>query len=491
MTEAFWWYVLAGFLLGFGVSTLWEWLYFRRQRMTIRNQRIAELEATVRTYAAATGAPPSRVAEEGWAEPIFENPGVYLETEESAPPAAPPDTLPPNAPQPAENVPPPRPAPFVSASANGAPAPARQPTTSTPTPYADYAGSTAPVGGFQSVAVQQPPATGSIASATVANSASSPAAETGLPSAAQPAAAQPAPSAEALAALSVVTVAHRMHEEFREDAGESAGESVHDDAGDENADLTSAATGERAPVAVADAAPDAGADRASQPVTGAADPANSSPPPATTVVVERPPQTAYVNGRVEKPDAAGESSLPAGETNYPAGSAAESKEIRIITSSEIGTIRSEINSLLDGVNHTTGASDPTPIAEAASHETTADDPYTTRISGRTEYVLVRLVQSLVYFARQVRGILTGTDAARPALHTAPGAAGDDLTRIAGLNADHAARLHTAGVTSYARLAQLSPDELRQIAFTPGGAAVDPVGWRQAAAQLARREGALP
>ncbi len=157
-------------------------------------------------------------------------------------------------------------------------------------------------------------------------------------------------------------------------------------------------------------------------------------------------------------------------------------------------MRSEINSLLDDVNHPTDASATVPAttplvtAEGAPREITADDPYTTRISGRTEYVLVRLVQSLVYFARQVRAVLTGTDAARPALHSAPGAPGDDLTRIAGLNAEHAARLHTAGVTSYARLAQLSPDELRQIAFTPGGAAVDPAGWRQAAAQLARREG---
>jgi len=28
------WYVLAGFILGFIVSTLWEWLHFRRERQT-------------------------------------------------------------------------------------------------------------------------------------------------------------------------------------------------------------------------------------------------------------------------------------------------------------------------------------------------------------------------------------------------------------------------------------------------------------------------
>ena len=29
MTESVWWYVLAGFLIGFILSTLWEWLFFR------------------------------------------------------------------------------------------------------------------------------------------------------------------------------------------------------------------------------------------------------------------------------------------------------------------------------------------------------------------------------------------------------------------------------------------------------------------------------
>jgi len=41
------WYVLAGFILGFIVSTLWEWLHFRRERIKLRDQRIAELEASI------------------------------------------------------------------------------------------------------------------------------------------------------------------------------------------------------------------------------------------------------------------------------------------------------------------------------------------------------------------------------------------------------------------------------------------------------------
>ncbi len=81
MTDSFWWHLLAGFILGFGVSTLWEWLYFRRKRTAIRDRYIAELEATVRTYAAA--ASQSNVNTAGdWSEPRFEKPPVFLETEE-------------------------------------------------------------------------------------------------------------------------------------------------------------------------------------------------------------------------------------------------------------------------------------------------------------------------------------------------------------------------------------------------------------------------
>jgi predicted flap endonuclease-1-like 5' DNA nuclease len=61
---------------------------------------------------------------------------------------------------------------------------------------------------------------------------------------------------------------------------------------------------------------------------------------------------------------------------------------------------------------------------------------------------------------------------------------DDLTRIAGLSAEQAARLRTAGVTTYTRLAQLSPDELRMITLTPGGATADPAQWQVQARQLA-------
>ena len=41
------WFVLAGLILGFALSTLWEWLYFRRARLTLNGERVAELEEVV------------------------------------------------------------------------------------------------------------------------------------------------------------------------------------------------------------------------------------------------------------------------------------------------------------------------------------------------------------------------------------------------------------------------------------------------------------
>ena len=53
----FMWFVLAGFVLGFVVSTLWEWFHFRRERMILRDEQIdaleAKLQAVERRQAAA------------------------------------------------------------------------------------------------------------------------------------------------------------------------------------------------------------------------------------------------------------------------------------------------------------------------------------------------------------------------------------------------------------------------------------------------------
>jgi hypothetical protein len=80
MTYSVWWYVLAGFLLGFILSTLWEWLYFRRRRMQIENQRIAELEATVRSLSTVSQSADANTSS-GFAAG-YQSPMVFLEGEE-------------------------------------------------------------------------------------------------------------------------------------------------------------------------------------------------------------------------------------------------------------------------------------------------------------------------------------------------------------------------------------------------------------------------
>lgn len=84
MSSAFWWYVLAGFIVGFSLSTLWEWLYFRIKRV----------RAIERAVAKQTPARPPAdtqwdiVAEETpqtdsvWATSTAQDPGVYLEMED-------------------------------------------------------------------------------------------------------------------------------------------------------------------------------------------------------------------------------------------------------------------------------------------------------------------------------------------------------------------------------------------------------------------------
>ena len=98
--------------------------------------------------------------------------------------------------------------------------------------------------------------------------------------------------------------------------------------------------------------------------------------------------------------------------------------------------------------------------------------------------MVRMVQSLMQFMRELRGILTGAQNVPPVIRSAPAPlTGDDLTRITGLSDEQADRLRTAGVTTYARLAELSPDELRLITLTPDHVAADPGQWQAQAQHL--------
>lgn len=132
------WFVLAGFIFGFTLSTLWEWLYFRRERMRVRDERLAELEAELQQLrlVAGTGRPAAGRRAAG-----YYSPAVLLESEqaeeaspfsldaaESGTPVEPPppsptpvrQTAPPSAPSPSAG---PEPAALSGSTADPAPSP--------------------------------------------------------------------------------------------------------------------------------------------------------------------------------------------------------------------------------------------------------------------------------------------------------------------------------------------------------------------------------
>lgn len=81
------WFVLAGFILGFATSTLWEWLYYRRKRQTQLEQATQAMFQSVRADRRASPLDEIQDGEDdkGWAM-SYRSPGVYLESEQ-APPA--------------------------------------------------------------------------------------------------------------------------------------------------------------------------------------------------------------------------------------------------------------------------------------------------------------------------------------------------------------------------------------------------------------------
>lgn len=160
------WYVLAGFLLGFASSTLWEWFYFRKERLKLTDRRIQELEAKLHdaeieadesatSLFAPSGVPTvasvtAATRTSAWGDTGYRSPGVFLESEEYADgddePAKPLDRtkpLPVNAPITAETPP-------VAASttaANSLPpaiAPANNFVTNTPIPGTSAPSSASP-----------------------------------------------------------------------------------------------------------------------------------------------------------------------------------------------------------------------------------------------------------------------------------------------------------------------------------------------------------
>jgi predicted flap endonuclease-1-like 5' DNA nuclease len=155
------WYVMAGFLLGFATSTLWEWFYFRRERLKLTERRIRELEAKVHdadveaggistTSAQSTNPLPTiasvtagQTRTSAWGDTAYRRPAVFLEGEEyeldgaeyhssgqdrTRPAIAPAATNPPVGPTVNSVTPPTTPATASNAVPPGAPAPSADPT---------------------------------------------------------------------------------------------------------------------------------------------------------------------------------------------------------------------------------------------------------------------------------------------------------------------------------------------------------------------------
>ena len=85
MTLRLLWFVLAGFLLGFAASTLWEWLHFRRERIKLRDQRVRELEGQIHDQRRMMSEEREPVAQPVAvrAQPQYHSPGVFLDSEAS------------------------------------------------------------------------------------------------------------------------------------------------------------------------------------------------------------------------------------------------------------------------------------------------------------------------------------------------------------------------------------------------------------------------
>lgn len=80
------WFVLAGFVLGFAVSTLWEWLYYRglRQRALVQ-QRAATVRPVSSEPSAEPAPAPTAKEAEAPIEADYRSPAVFIEGEEPVP----------------------------------------------------------------------------------------------------------------------------------------------------------------------------------------------------------------------------------------------------------------------------------------------------------------------------------------------------------------------------------------------------------------------
>ena len=73
------WFLLAGFLLGFACSTLWEWFYYRG----VRRRNLAAHGASAIVYTAEPVITPAIAAnEQPVAESGYRSPAIFIEGEE-------------------------------------------------------------------------------------------------------------------------------------------------------------------------------------------------------------------------------------------------------------------------------------------------------------------------------------------------------------------------------------------------------------------------
>lgn len=85
MTSNLLWFVLAGFLLGFATSTLWEWLHFRKVRLRRLEERTRDGRVGLRNPEGGAAAARNVSSEEPvWAKQAYRSPGVFLESEGAA-----------------------------------------------------------------------------------------------------------------------------------------------------------------------------------------------------------------------------------------------------------------------------------------------------------------------------------------------------------------------------------------------------------------------
>jgi len=76
------WFVVAGFVIGFTTSTLWEWLYYRRKRLAMLAEHGAFVREVGRTQRAGTEAMTADADGANWSAPAYRSPGIFLESEQ-------------------------------------------------------------------------------------------------------------------------------------------------------------------------------------------------------------------------------------------------------------------------------------------------------------------------------------------------------------------------------------------------------------------------